>query len=223
MSLIARRIPMMFDHPHLNSDDPATHVEAIDYSLPVAEAWKAKLQTLFDDLKGELLVAVETHRTTPSPDNEDRANDLAHDLQLIDSGFGNMTGYHDERLLALVGQPGLTRTKEVIAELKAERTEWAARVGEFDGGTAPYRLKKGKTHGMAGATPVLVQMLHGGAIVELTPSQAKAWADKFEKVTEPEPPAKKKPITVPDAAPPSGGMRHTTEVLMEKRARQESS
>ena len=219
MPLVARRFPWKFDHLNLNSEDPTQRVAAIDHAIAQAEAWETELQTLYDDINADRMLAAEIQRTTPSPSTEDRANNLGQCLLQIEDGIGSMDGYHDERLAVIVGQPGLARTRAVLAELKAERKAWASRIGQLDAPPAKYRVKKGHQYTECGPEGVR-RVYRAGDVVELTANQAKAWADKFEKV-EDDPPSRKKPLTADPDVPP-GGMRHTTEERLERRARQDA-
>ena len=221
--LVASRYPLKFDQLHLRSEDPAQRVEAIDAAIAQAKKWEEKLNTLYSAIETDLRDAADIHRAHPSPSAEDRVLDLGRSLRQIDDGIGSLDGYHDPRLAAIVSQPGRGRTRAVIDELRKEREEWAPRIGQAEASPAKYRVKKG-THFVAGGPNGITRVYAADEIVELTASQAKAWADRFEKVDDDAPPTtqERPPITV-DPDLPASTVKHSTEAMYEKRrARQDT-
>jgi hypothetical protein len=219
--LVASRYPLKFDHLHLRSEDPAQRVEALDSALAQAKEWEKKLTTLYTAIESDLREAADANRAHPSPSAEDRVLHLGGSLRQIDDGLGNLDGYHDPRLARIIGQPGLARTKNVIAELRKEREEWAPRIGQAEAPPAKFRVKKG-THFVAGGPNGVTRVYAAGEVVELTANQAKAWADRFEKIDGDDAPAKERaPITVDPDAPPVT-VKHSTEAMLEKKSKRSS-
>ena len=78
-------------------------------------------------------------------------------------------------LVPFVDKAGLTEARATVARLRDERTEWGARVANWDL-VGTYRLRPGKRHNQNGLR------VFPGETVQLTGSQFYAFRDKFEPV-----------------------------------------
>src|SRR5438552_182794 len=138
------RMPLKFDHPDLQSENPDKRVAAIDYAITAAKEWKRTRRSLNSQVEADRNELTEQLRTTPSVINEDRVKEYGKALREIEGGIFGSDTWSDARLDAIVNQPGLTRTREILQELRFDRERWAERVGVDESATAPYRLLRGR-------------------------------------------------------------------------------
>src|SRR5437870_2611989 len=106
------RMPFKFDHRDLQSEKPEKRVAAIDYAINAATEWKRTLRALYAEIEAERDELLDRLRTSPSVIHEDRAKELADALAEIEKGIFGSDTWSDNRLDAIVNQPGLQRTRE---------------------------------------------------------------------------------------------------------------
>ena len=142
----------------------------IDDALPELEAHEQRIQSLMT----EIGVAIPAVDDTTNRHDEGRAQDMRADLRLLEDGVHGLSGVTNPTLSALAGLPGLHETRRLLARLRAARDEAVAR--ETQPWPRPFRLKGGQSHHAGN------RRYKAGDVVELTESQAAAFADKFERV-----------------------------------------
>ncbi|HVL69277.1 MAG TPA: hypothetical protein VM364_18615 [Vicinamibacterales bacterium] len=140
----------------------------IDQHIALLEAHAAELARMSEDIKAR----VPTVDETTNSHDEARAHAMRGDLRLLEDGVSESSPISDERLNEFVGLPGLIETRRWLERLRVAREEAVAR--ESVSWPRSFRLKDGKSHYSAG------RRYKAGDVVELTETQAEAFADKFE-------------------------------------------
>lgn len=204
-------MPQGFYQPNLNADNPVLRIQALDRSIAAATEWEATLVKLLDDVTAEWREATEEAKRRPHPHTHGRVNELDECIAQIHQGVHRTNFGIHESIAHILHKPGLDKTRAFIEDAKEER-EAAIRLRDEPQVNKPYRLKRGMKHVMRGPDDQIVHS-RGGDVVELTPHQARMWADKFEPVNASDP---KKTTTVEDDDEPE--VEHTTEKQLRKRA-----
>jgi hypothetical protein len=168
-------------NPLRSSPNAADRVRGLDQDIADTELQLTMRQSLRDGLQQEL--AARDPDTRESPAEEYRWNDLVLAIQQLTRGISLNDGMANRLVEANLHAPllGIEHLERVLVHWKAERAAAVAEVAAAFTGTRPYRRKDspGKYHQNG-------RVVKPGEVVMLTQQQAKAFADKFEPVTESE-------------------------------------
>jgi hypothetical protein len=160
------------------STDPTARVQYIDEQIAGLLAWQETVIAKHAELSHRL-AALNEQQGLDTPQTRTERSDLEVSLAQLRNGITDRDGVIPE-LATFISRPGLDQIERSLAKLRAERDEWSARIGvDPDASAGSFRLTTGK-HFHSG------RMMKAGEVVELTHRQAVAWADKFERVAEPE-------------------------------------
>jgi hypothetical protein len=170
-------LPTEFRPVDLHSEDLALRVTSWDQVIAAASKWRGTLLTLLADVTRQRDKAIEEERQHPSPHLQDRVVELDTCIEQIHEGVYTTNEPLDPLIEIILYQPGLARTRAFLKDAKAAR-EAATRLRDEPSVTQKYRLKVGKMF-KAGPDGQLIRYVVGD-IVELNPSQARSFRDKFE-------------------------------------------
>jgi len=155
-------------------------VKAIEREIPVLEARERNLEVLLGTMRKRLS---ECDPDSADPGVQKRFDDLRMTIsQLLEHGFfEDSPQAFPEETASVVGHAGLNPTKRDLAMLRAEFEDRRAFVEQWpDDGV----MRRFKYTGLKGRASLHGRKLVEGEIVELNPSQAFAWRDRFELVKE---------------------------------------
>jgi hypothetical protein len=148
-------------------------ISKLESELTNAEGVRASLQAELDSLRAETSIEGAATRNN-------RIADLVPLVQALDNGELKKVGIPIDRtamLAPLVGRPSPKRLREQIAQLRAARDAAVAKAKvDPDGVAGPFRFTGPGKHYVDG------RRLQQGDVIDLTHSQAVAFADKFTRV-----------------------------------------